>query len=164
MTTLSPGIPFALGEAAPVLVALGIHKWKIFEIVTSCIMAVAAICWVLLPESPRWLIANGKTEEATKVIQAAAKRNGVQLSAAVLQGDPEKKEEAVELEVYGLADMFRPSQLRITLAFFVTWPVVTLLYYGDCLPLPPSRRPYTLRRQNPNLRGCLHCGRAGGGH
>merc|ERR1712130_709929 len=39
------------------------------------------------------------------------------------------KEEEV-LEVYGLMDMFRSSQLKITIAFFITWPVITLLYYG----------------------------------
>ena len=31
---------------------------------------------------------------------------------------------------YGIKDMFRGSQVKITLAMFVCWPVITMLYYG----------------------------------
>ena len=38
-----------------------------------------------------------------------------------------------DLPVYGLMDMFRPEQIRITLVLFICWPVITLLYYGQDL-------------------------------
>ena len=79
----------------------------------------------------RWLIANGKKEEAKKVVEAAAAVNKVKLTPDAFLPDVEDKaEEEMEFPVYGLKDMFRASQIRITLAMFICWPVITMLYYG----------------------------------
>jgi len=125
-------IPFAIGEAIPVFYAMGLKDWKIFQAAVPATMALACIVWFLLPESPRWLIANGKHEQAKKMIEKAAKKNKVKLSPDVFSSKGEKKEEEAEgnIPVYGLKDIFRLSQIRITLVMFVCWPVVTLLYYG----------------------------------
>jgi len=124
-------IPFAVGEALPVFYAIGLKDWKTFQAAVSATMALACAVWFLLPESPRWLIANGKHEEAKKMIEKAAIKNNVKLSPDVFSSKEEEKEEQQEeLPKYGLKDIFRSSQLRITLVMFVCWPVVTLLYYG----------------------------------
>ena len=78
----------------------------------------------------RWLIANGKKEEAKKVVEKAAAVNNVKLTPDAFLPDEEDAQAEVELPVYGLKDMFRKSQLRITLAMFICWPVITMLYYG----------------------------------
>ena len=90
------------------------------------------VAWLFLPESPRWLIANGKTEAARKIIEAAAETNKVKLSPEVWREDTEDTEEKAESDqpVYGPLDLFRRSQLVITLPLFFCWPVVTMLYYG----------------------------------
>ena len=112
-----------------------VKDWSMFQLAVSIFMLVTCVSWFLLPESPRYLISKGNVAEVTKVLEKAAKRNGVKLSSEVMaakkkvEGE-EKKEEEV-LEIYGLMDMFRGSQLKITIAFFITWPVITLLYYGD---------------------------------
>ena len=120
------------------------HLWHVFQLAVSIFMLVTCLSWFLLPESPRYLISQGKVSQVTKVLEKAAKRNGVSLSPEVMaakkdfEGEAKKEEE--ELEVYGLTDMFRGSQLKITIAFFITWPVITLLYYGDF----PSEKQKTL--------------------
>ena len=86
---------------------------------------------IITPRVVRWLIANGKKEEAKRVVEAAAGVNKVKLTPDAFLPDVEDKTEAeVDLPVYGLKDMFRKSQLRITLAMFICWPVITMLYYG----------------------------------
>ena len=87
------------------------------------------VAWLFLPESPRWLIANGKTEAARKIIEAAAETNKVKLSPEVWSEDTEEKAES-DQPVYGPLDLFRRSQLVITLPLFFCWPVITMLYYG----------------------------------
>ena len=44
----------------------------------------------------------------------------------------ETPEKTVEKDspVYGVKDLFRKSQLGITLPLFFCWPVITMLYYG----------------------------------
>lgn len=127
------GVPFAFGETVPVFFAMGLKNWKTFQAAVSATMALSCLVWFFLPESPRWLIANGKQDEAKKMIEKAAVRNKVKLSPDVFlsKEDPNEGEEKVDqFPVYGLMDLFRPSQLRITIAMFICWPVVTLLYYG----------------------------------
>ena len=143
------GIPFALGESLPPLFAMGLTDWKTFQAAVSSLIAFSCIVWFFLPESPRlvlqrfdkyftlknlvrWLIANGKKEEAKKVVERAAAVNKVKLTPDAFLPDEEDNAGAaeVELPVYGLKDMFRKSQLRITLAMFICWPVITMLYYG----------------------------------
>ena len=77
------GIPFAVGETFPVFFAMGLKEWKTFQGAVSATMALACLVWFLLPESPRWLIANGKNEEVKRVIEKAAKWNNVKLSPDV---------------------------------------------------------------------------------
>merc|ERR1712012_253341 len=127
-------IPFAMGEMLPTVIGYFVRDWSMFQLAVSIFMLVTCLSWFLLPESPRYLISQGKVSQVTKVLEKAAKRNGVSLSPEVMaakkdfEGEAKKEEE--ELEVYGLTDMFRGSQLKITIAFFITWPVITLLYYG----------------------------------
>ena len=132
-TVLANGIsiPFAVGEAIPVFYAMGLKKWKVFQAAVSASMAFALITWFLLPESPRWLITQGKYDQVKKMMEKAAARNKVKLSPDVFSSkETEKGEEESHMPIYGLKDIFRPSQLRITLVMFICWPVVTLLYYG----------------------------------
>jgi len=127
-------IPFAVGESIPVFYAMGLKKWKVFQAAVSATMVLACVVWFLLPESPRWLIASGKYDEAKKMIEKAAVVNKVKLSPDVFTSkDSENKEEKEgdsRMPVYGIKDIFRTSQLKITLVMFICWPVVTLLYYG----------------------------------
>ena len=111
-----------------------------FQLAVSIFMLVTCLSWFLLPESPRYLISQGKVSQVTKVLEKAAKRNGVSLSPEVMAAKKDFEGEAKKEEVYGLTDMFRGSQLKITIAFFITWPVITLLYYGDF----PSEKQKTL--------------------
>ena len=50
------------------------------------------VAWLFLPESPRWLIANGKTEAARKIIEAAAETNKVKLHQDLFSEETEKAE------------------------------------------------------------------------
>ena len=75
------------------------------------------------------MISNGKVEEAQRIIETAAKINGVKLSDDAYE-DNEEGKEAYDLPVYGFSDMFCRSQIVITLCLMFCWPIITMLYYG----------------------------------
>ena len=77
------------------------------------------------------MIANGKIDEAKKVIEKAAKTSGVKLHADMFEEtESEEKTEAVNQPVYGFSDLFRRSQVFITVPLLFCWPVCTMLFYG----------------------------------
>merc|ERR1719474_441685 len=75
-----------------------------------------------------------KKEEARELIEKAAKMNKRKLTPDIFEADAneseDNKEEEIDLPVYGVKDMFRSSQIVITISLFICWPVISLLYYG----------------------------------
>ncbi|GBN40828.1 Organic cation transporter protein [Araneus ventricosus] len=56
------------------------RHWIYMQIALTLPFIILLSNWWLLPESPRWLLAHGKTEKAMKIIERAAKRNGFDVS------------------------------------------------------------------------------------
>ena len=52
-------VPFSLGESLPPVFALALPDWVEYQAAISSVILLSALAWLLLPESPRWLIANG---------------------------------------------------------------------------------------------------------
>jgi OCT family organic cation transporter-like MFS transporter 4/5 len=85
----------------------------------------------LLPESPRWLISKGKTEEARSLMTRAAKRNGknIDLSQHVIK-TPEVDASKKTAEL-GFTDLFKTKDvLIITIVMFLCWPIITMGFFG----------------------------------
>ena len=71
----------------------------------------------IIPESPRWLLSRGKTEQAEKIIQKCAKVNGVKLPENVID-----KDTADEGEKQSVLKMFTSARLLIrTLIIYLNW-------------------------------------------
>lgn len=80
----------------------------------------------LLPESPRWLITQGRFEEAEIVFRKAAKINGVQLPAKL-----HFKKNVGEKTSYSIVDLLRTPNIRKrTVVLWYCWFVVCLVFYG----------------------------------
>ena len=50
-------------------------SWKIMKVVSVAPLALFFFSWQLLPESPRWLVAQGRISEARTVLASGARRN-----------------------------------------------------------------------------------------
>lgn len=64
---------FNLSSMALPLVAYYNRDYKRFQMVLSSSTLLCLIYFYSLPETPRWLIAKGKTERAIKILQHVAK-------------------------------------------------------------------------------------------
>jgi len=118
----------SVGEAVAVVFAMIFRHWRVFQLVLSILMIFPCSLWFVIPESPRWLLAQGKYKEAQREIEKAAVKNNVTLSHEVFS----IKHSTGELKSAdcGLQDLFCESQSRITLTMFICWPVILLLYFG----------------------------------
>lgn len=84
-----------------------------------------------LPESPRWLLVNGRMDELIAIIRVAAHWNRIRLPAGF-----EKKLQRPDEEVtVGFCQLFRGSYTYMSLLTMVSWYTMILLYFGITLGL-----------------------------
>ncbi|XP_042366767.1 solute carrier family 22 member 13-like [Plectropomus leopardus] len=108
-----------------------IPNWRILQLVLfSPLLLIVGILYWYLPESARWLMTQGRKEEALKELQRAARVNGRTI--------PEDLLDKVEMEVpcrkENMLDIFRVSYLRKhTLLMGCNWFSTSLLYFGMSL-------------------------------
>uniref|UniRef100_A0A3Q3AHU3 Major facilitator superfamily (MFS) profile domain-containing protein n=1 Tax=Kryptolebias marmoratus TaxID=37003 RepID=A0A3Q3AHU3_KRYMA len=92
-------LSFAIGYMLLPLVAYFLRDWK------SLLLA------LLLPESPRWLLSQGRVEEAEAVIRKAAQWNKVQAPRVIFEHYNETKTDKENSSVF---DLLRHSSIRTT--------------------------------------------------
>ncbi len=82
-----------------------------------------------IPESPRYLMVNGKTDQAQSVLRQIAHENGVEMGEFRL----EPMQPAPRTRV---SDLLRPALRRTTLLLWLIWFAISLGYYGVFTWLP----------------------------
>ncbi|XP_028401283.1 organic cation transporter protein-like [Dendronephthya gigantea] len=107
------------------LIGFLVPEWRMFLLVTAIFAIPALFLSWLVPESPRWLLLNGKEEEAKKVLAKMARMNKRQLPDVVLE-----KPLTTETRM-SFRQLFSSSKTsKKTLIF---WNIVfanALVYYG----------------------------------
>nr|XP_061809919.1 solute carrier family 22 member 13-like [Nerophis lumbriciformis] len=105
-----------------------IRDWRILQLALYCpLLLVLAIFYWILPESARWLMTQGRKEEAVKEVRRAAKVNGREVSQDLL----DKMEVDQTPNRGSLLDIFRISYLRKrALIMGYLWFGISMMYYG----------------------------------
>lgn len=120
------GSMFVAGCAWSMLTTEG---WHLLAIITSIPVAVSLV-WAIyvLPESPRWLLVNGKIKEAEDVLRQAAKYNGTELPEFTLKPHGEVLHEGA-----AISEFFQRKQLPVTIPLWTIWFCFGFCYYGIIL-------------------------------
>eukprot|EP00904_Undaria_pinnatifida_P014189 jgi/Undpi1/9900/HiC_scaffold_28.g12354.m1 len=114
-----------VGIAAWAVLSYG-HSWRLLALVSAIPPLAVLCCFSFIPESPRWLIANGREAEAKAVLRKMAKTNGVELVDITIV--PEESKEG------GLSDLWRRPELRRrSIVSCLVWAAFGFLYYGVIL-------------------------------
>ncbi|XP_036607868.1 solute carrier family 22 member 4 isoform X2 [Trichosurus vulpecula] len=136
-STLGVCIFFAIGYMLLPLFAYFIRDWRMLLLALTVPGVLCVPLWWFIPESPRWLISQGRFKEAEDIIQKAAKMNNV--TAPVVVFDPLELRELTPLQqqkVY-ILDLFRTRHIAvITIMSLMLWMLVSVGYFGLSLNTP----------------------------
>ncbi|XP_064114552.1 beta-alanine transporter-like isoform X2 [Macrobrachium nipponense] len=121
-------------------VAYLVRDWAQLSLATTIPFLAFFFFWCVLPESPRWLLANGRLEEAEKIMRKMARVNRKQLPENYMANLRRKheiekymtgKEDEKVQRSYGVMDLFRtPNLCRKTLIITFIWFTNTSVYVG----------------------------------
>lgn len=119
---------FPLGLMMLSGIAYFVRNWRILQFVLfSPLVVVVGIFYWVLPESARWLITQGRKEDAMKEVRRAAKVNGRKVPEELL----EKMDFEDTSKKGTILDIFRLSYLRKrALIMSFVWFGTSLMYYG----------------------------------
>lgn len=128
-------IPFNLGHLLLPLISYFLRNWRYFQTAISIPSLILVFYYWVMPESPRWLLAGGKKEEAIAILEKAAKHNGLptkNIRTDVTEyldrrGDPTQ----VENRKGNILDLIRTPIMRMyTVAICFNWLVCGLCFFG----------------------------------
>lgn len=122
---------FAAGYMLMPLMAFFTRGWKSLLLGLTLPCCSVLLLWWFIPESPRWLLSQGRLEEAELIVRNAAKANKTDAPEDIfkfLQSAPlsEKKKTS-----YNICDLLRWGSLRwLSLTLWVVWNSVTIAYFA----------------------------------
>ncbi|XP_061103923.1 organic cation/carnitine transporter 2-like [Conger conger] len=119
---------FALGYMLLPLFAYFFRNWRTLLIAMTVPNIVYIAFWWFIPESPRWLLSQGRVEEAEAILRGAAKKNRV-IAPEVIFPQTEKKK--VKEEFHGFLELLKTSNIRHnTLILTLVWLSLLIGYFG----------------------------------
>ncbi|KAL0964563.1 hypothetical protein UPYG_G00325670 [Umbra pygmaea] len=117
-------------------IAYQVNDWRMLMIAVSAPLSLAIIFWWWIPESARWLIANGKVKRAHLYLKKCARFNNKKEFPSKIK--PEHLSDVVVVDkhkkTYSYLDLVRtPKMRRLALLTGILWYGVASTYYGISL-------------------------------
>uniref|UniRef100_A0A8C4R149 Major facilitator superfamily (MFS) profile domain-containing protein n=1 Tax=Eptatretus burgeri TaxID=7764 RepID=A0A8C4R149_EPTBU len=132
---------YTTGQLILVALAYGFYGWRHLSFVIAFpLLVIFCLAW-FHPESARWLIHQGRYDDALKSLRRVAKINGKSLAEdfhnkEVLLLKLDKENEEVQTTTYTFLDLFRTRRLgKNTLIMMFLWFAAGFSYYGLALNL-----------------------------
>ncbi|KAM9373379.1 organic cation/carnitine transporter 2-like isoform 2-T2 [Phaethornis superciliosus] len=135
--TLGVCIFYALGYMLLPLFAYFIRDWRMLLLALTLPGLLFIPLWWVIPESPRWLISQGRFQEAEDIIRKAAKTNGVPAPDVILDPSELQDLDSQKQQSYTILDLMRTRNiLTITIMSVLLWMIISVGYFGLSLDTP----------------------------
>lgn len=127
-------IPFNMGHLSLAGMSYLLRDWRYLQIAISLPSVILVTYYWFLPESPRWLLTVGRTEDSIAVMERAAKHN--RLPTAQIRDSVKKYIELntnanSEYRAGNMLDLVRTPNIRMrTFAICFNWIVCGLCFFG----------------------------------
>lgn len=87
----TPKLHLQVGEFLLVALAYGLPAWQHLVLAAGCLNAAMLLLYPIVSESARWLLSQGRTQEATSILQRIAQGNSSTLPAQALVSSNSRK-------------------------------------------------------------------------
>uniref|UniRef100_UPI00398E3E2A organic cation/carnitine transporter 2-like isoform X2 n=1 Tax=Pristiophorus japonicus TaxID=55135 RepID=UPI00398E3E2A len=141
-STLGVCMFYAIGYIILPLFAYYIRDWRMLLLALTIPEILYIPFWWLIPESPRWLLSQGRVTEAEKIVQGFAKKNGITHVGVIFQHVDTieytlLKTTNRQKHPYNYLDLVRTSNIRnITILSFLVWMITSIGYFVLTLGTP----------------------------
>ncbi|KAJ8248563.1 hypothetical protein GJAV_G00243330 [Gymnothorax javanicus] len=130
---LFDSLAWTFGSLVLAGIAYLVNDWRWLIITITSPLGLAILAWRWLPDSPRWLIVNGKVDKAHNYLQTCAKVNRREGFSEKIK--PEALSSIVELgkvqRTYTYLDLVRtPKMRRMALQTGILWYGIAFTFYG----------------------------------
>ncbi|XP_051256234.1 solute carrier family 22 member 4 [Dicentrarchus labrax] len=121
---------FGVGYLLLPLFAFFIRDWRMLLLGLTLPGFLYVPLWWYIPESPRWLLSQGRVEEAEDILRDAAKRNKIEPPAVIF--DPLQKElQSENMKAHNICDLLRSPNIRwISVTLWLVWNTLTIAYFA----------------------------------
>ncbi|XP_029925526.1 solute carrier family 22 member 5 [Myripristis murdjan] len=128
-TTLGAFLFYCIGYMTLPWIAYAMREWRTLLAILSSTAVVYIPLWWFIPESPRWLVSQGRVEEAEAILRDAARKNKVEAPPVIFK---ESELEALPpTKKYTILDVLKSSNIRcITLMSLLLWMAINIGYFG----------------------------------
>ncbi|XP_024430913.2 solute carrier family 22 member 4 isoform X1 [Desmodus rotundus] len=136
-STLGVCIFFALGYMLLPLFAYFIRDWRMLLLALTVPGLLCIPLWWFIPESPRWLISQGRFGEAEAIIQKAAKMNSIAVPVVIFNPVELQELKPLKQQKAFILDLFRTKNIAtITLMSVLLWMLTSVGYFALSLNSP----------------------------
>ncbi|CAM4672986.1 unnamed protein product [Leuciscus chuanchicus] len=127
-STLGVCLFFSIGYMMLPLAAYFLRDWRTLLLVLTIPGFFCMPLWWFIPESPRWLLSQGRVDEAEEILRKAAKMNRVKAPEVIFPRH-QSKDSAGSLKTYSLCDLVKSTNIRcITVLLCLVWFAVSSGY------------------------------------
>ncbi|NXH91077.1 S22A5 protein, partial [Edolisoma coerulescens] len=135
--TLGVCIFYAFGYMLLPLFAFFIRDWRMLLLALTLPGLLCIPLWWVIPESPRWLISQGRFQEAEDIIRKAAKTNGITAPDVILDPSELQDVNSQKQQTYTILDLMKTRNiLTITIMSVLLWMIISVGYFGLSLDTP----------------------------
>ncbi|XP_062525995.1 organic cation transporter protein [Bombyx mori] len=127
-------VPDGFAQASLAAFAYYSSTWKMYLFGFTVVSILIVVLLFFVPESPRWLVANGKSDAAIEVLTKAAKinkRSPTEIESIVTQRISEIKINESDAQHHTYFDLFRTKELAvITVSSIISLFVSGISFFG----------------------------------
>ncbi|KAL3042535.1 hypothetical protein OYC64_020463 [Pagothenia borchgrevinki] len=129
---------FTIGYMILPLIAFFLRDWKSLLLAISLPGMLYIPLWWFIPESPRWLLSQGRVEEAEAIVRKAAKTNRVEAPTVIFKDYSAHDDDMHPQEHLNVISLVKTQRARSTTVILcLVWFSLSIGYFG--LSLNTSR-------------------------